>query len=204
MLRGFFHPSFLTPLSLMLLFIPTVFAAPIQSLLQTSLGEPLLDDTLALFPLKLEFSRGRSSSLALSYQPNKDATRYPKEGFPSRELFFFIPNPVPVLVALIVPVLSTEKKGKEEKGRGGEREETRVKKKEEFSRLVSFLHALYFFFLFEKFLLEKTRGSVVSLLSTREAVVEGIGAVVREIARSLVNSFWGIGSFYGQLQVLDN
>lgn len=204
MLRGFFHPSFLTPLSLMLLFIPTVFAAPIQSLLQTSLGEPLLDDTLALFPLKLEFSRGRSSSLALSYQPNKDATRYPKEGFPSRELFFFIPNPVPILVALIVPVLSTEKKGKEEKGRGGEREETRVKKKEEFSRLVSFLHALYFFFLFEKFLLEKTRGSVVSLLSTREAVVEGIGAVVREIARSLVNSFWGIGSFYGQLQVLDN
>lgn len=131
MLRGFFHPSFLTPLSLMLLFIPTVFAAPIQSLLQTSLGEPLLDDTLALFPLKLEFSRGRSSSLALSYQPNKDATRYPKEGFPSRELFFFIPNPVPVLVALIVPVLSTEKRreGRERKRRGERRDASKEKRR---------------------------------------------------------------------------
>lgn len=155
---------------------------PIQSLLQTSLDEPLLDDTLALFPLKLEFSRGRSSSLALSYQPNKDATRYPKEAFPSRELFFFIP--IPVLVALIVPVLWTKKKGKEE-GKGEKRD---ANKKKEFSRLVSFLHALYFFFLFQKFLLEKTReekrGSVVSLLSTggkrwpRESVLSF------EIARS--------------------
>lgn len=127
--------SFHHPHSLMVLFIPTVFAkrscvsclpfpsipilAPEQSGRVASRRHPP-----RVFPLKLE-SRGRSSSLALWYQPNKDATarRYgdkPKEGFSSRELFsLYFPSP-PAFRRANSAIVSTKKK------RGEREEEKRI------------------------------------------------------------------------------
>lgn len=131
MLRGFFHPSFLTPLSLMLLFIPTVFAAPIQSLLQTSLGEPLLDDTLALFPLKLEFSRGRSFLARIVVSTEQRCDAIPERGFPFSRALLLYSQPRPRLSRANSASTVDRKKreGRERKRRGERRDASKEKRR---------------------------------------------------------------------------
>lgn len=174
-----------SPHSLMLLFIPTVFPgfrashpvlAPDQSGRAASRRHPRVVSTQIRI-LSRAFLLAR---IVVSTEQRCDAI--PERGFPfSRALLLYSH---PRLSRANSASTVDKKKGKEE-GRGERRD---ANKKKEFSRLVSFLHALYFFFLFQKFLLEKTReekrGSVVSLLSTggkrwpRESVLSF------EIARS--------------------